>query len=1588
VGVTTIRASIGGISRAATITVTNPVITVGDFRTRQSGTWTNRTAASGTWERWNGSSWVNGFHPTNTAAGNITIRDGHTVTITAPVTNDQVTVATGGRVVVNNVTWTVANGAGTDLTVHGTLRVAGNSGNVAPTGTISFESGGIYEHARLTGSIPTAAWNTNSTCSLMLTNISSGAWGVLGTSQTFGNISILTSGGSGSGWLLTNISCVGNFTLTNGSSRHAILANSSAARTLTIGGDFVMGAGTLDLSSSSGSGSIRVGGNFVHSSGAITETGSGTGHVVFTGTAPQSYTGGGGMTNNVHFSVNSGATLLMGTNLVGLGSSGNFTNQAGGTLGVGHPQGIVSSGTSGNIRVTGVRTNNAAGNYIYNGVTAQVPGNGLPATVNNLTIANPAGVTINSTHVVNGTCKVTSDGLLLGNGNINGPIVFNGTVSPGTSVGTLSTGPQSWYGGGSYIWELSNATGTAGSGYDRINAGANPIAINASSANKFRLKLVTLNGSSPGMAANFNLNSNYVWTIASGGSLQGFDTNKFEIDASAFQNPIGSGTFSLEQSGGDLRLRFSFVADELAVATAALPAGDVDVPYTATLAASGGVPPYQWAIVGGSLPPGFGIQTGSGSITGTVATAGTYSFTTQVTDADSPPQIATRSFDLVIAPPPPILVVTNGTNAFTSYYAEILRTEGLNSFTLRDVSSVTPATLAKHDVLILGQMTLTATQVTTISNWVVGGGNLIAMRPDKKLAGLLGLTDAGTTLSQGYLRVNTTNGPGKGIVAETIQYHGAADRYTLNTATSLATLYSTASNATVNPAVTVRSVGGNGGQAAAFTFDLARSVVYTRQGNPAWVGDERDGIAPLRSSDLFYGNKAGDPQPDWIDLNKVAIPQADEQQRLLANMIISMNTDRRLLPRFWYFPHGHRAAVVMTGDDHSWGGTAGRFDQYISYSTPGGSVDDWETIRSTSYIWTNTPLTDAQASAYDAAGFEIGLHLDTGCANYTAASLNALFTNQLTRWKAQFPNLPAPTTHRMHCIVWSGYTTLPEVGLEHGIRLDTSYYYWPSSWVADRPGLFTGSGMVMRFATTNGVTLDVFQANTQMTDESGQTYPFTSDTLLDRALGPEGYYGFFVANMHTDFNTPPYTTWSDAIIQSAQSRGVPVISSRQLLTWLDSKNDSSVKSIQWTNDTLSFSVVAHSAARGLQLMAPVPTGYTVAALTLNGSATNYVFQTVKGVLYAVFTAANGDYQIQYVPDTTPPVVDSVTPVENAGGVSTSASVNVKFSEAMDVFRITTNTFSLRNASNAIVAATVAYNESDYTATLTPGAPLAIGTRYTATVKGGTEGVLDVAGNPLDSDFVWSFDVVPGVERTLGNTNNGNSSDVIWFEGPWINAFRVQANTNLTLTALHAKVGGVAGKYKCAVYAGNATQPLGLLGQSEEVSSPTTDWRTFPLNAAVVVTNGQYYWLAVWSDDPNATIYYTDTLGTVRWEPYAYGPWPNPIDTTSGGNFTYCMYASGYVAPAIESISVTPTNSLLMVGGSKQFTATATYSNGITQNISGQATWVSTNISAATINPGGLAQGLAIGTTRISATLGGVTGSTMLTVTVSNAAVSL
>jgi hypothetical protein len=174
----------------------------------------------------------------------------------------------------------------------------------------------------------------------------------------------------------------------------------------------------------------------------------------------------------------------------------------------------------------------------------------------------------------------------------------------------------------------------------------------------------------------------------------------------------------------------------------------------------------------------------------------------------------------------------------------------------------------------------------------------------------------------------------------------------------------------------------------------------------------------------------------------------------------------------------------------------------------------------------------------------------------------------------------------------------------------------------------TGSGMPMRFADSDGTTIDVFQANTEITDESGQAEPSTINALLDNAVGANGYYGAFVANIHTD---EPASAESDAVVASAQARDVPIISAKQLLDWTQAREDSTLDTFTWANSTLGFKVHVDSQADGLTAMLPITAGSrTLQTITLNGSiSVPFTTRTIKGIDYAFFDAANGTYAADY-----------------------------------------------------------------------------------------------------------------------------------------------------------------------------------------------------------------------------------------------------------------------------------------------------------------------------------------------------------------------
>ncbi|YCH14876.1 Ig-like domain-containing protein [Arthrobacter sp. D1-17] len=106
-------------------------------------------------------------------------------------------------------------------------------------------------------------------------------------------------------------------------------------------------------------------------------------------------------------------------------------------------------------------------------------------------------------------------------------------------------------------------------------------------------------------------------------------------------------------------------------------------------------------------------------------------------------------------------------------------------------------------------------------------------------------------------------------------------------------------------------------------------------------------------------------------------------------------------------------------------------------------------------------------------------------------------------------------------------------------------------------------------------------------------------------------------------------------------------------------------------------------------------------------------------------------------DTTAPTVTDTSPAAGATGVAVTANVTGTFSEAMNDATVTPETFTLSTGTTTVPAA-VTYTGTDRTATLNPTADLAAGTTYTATIKGGTDGVKDAAGNTLAADKTWSF----------------------------------------------------------------------------------------------------------------------------------------------------------------------------------------------------------------------------------------------------------
>jgi len=138
--------------------------------------------------------------------------------------------------------------------------------------------------------------------------------------------------------------------------------------------------------------------------------------------------------------------------------------------------------------------------------------------------------------------------------------------------------------------------------------------------------------------------------MGTGTPPKGLTVNR-DCTVTGIPNTRGATSFTtrVRDSGGSAINVASYVLvrPQVAIATAALPLAIVNQSLLLTLTASGGLPPYTWSLVNGSLPGGLSLNVASGEISGAPTADGIVPFTIRVRDARG--AIADRAYWLVVS---------------------------------------------------------------------------------------------------------------------------------------------------------------------------------------------------------------------------------------------------------------------------------------------------------------------------------------------------------------------------------------------------------------------------------------------------------------------------------------------------------------------------------------------------------------------------------------------------------------------------------------------------------------------------------------------------------------------------------------------------------------------------------------------------------------------------------------------------------------------------------------------------------------------------------------------------------------------------
>jgi autotransporter-associated beta strand protein len=247
------------------------------------------------------------------------------------------------------------------------------------------------------------------------------------------------------------------------------------------------------------------------------------------------------------------------------GGQVEFRNQWTNSEGAGAPAINVTIGTSGNTGEV-LLTNNLRATGTITIAYGRLHVSGVSGRLQNASsvVIDGSGAELKHTGSLAIAVPVTlTSGTISGSGEIASAVTAgaNATLSPGDPVGSQAfSAGLTLASGGAYRWQINNWTGSAGSGFDQLVVSGDDLSITATSGSTFTIKLVGLtSGNVSGAVPNFDNTTSKSFTIATAGTLAGFASNKFTIDASEFtnNNDLDGGTWSLSDSGDDIVLTFT-----------------------------------------------------------------------------------------------------------------------------------------------------------------------------------------------------------------------------------------------------------------------------------------------------------------------------------------------------------------------------------------------------------------------------------------------------------------------------------------------------------------------------------------------------------------------------------------------------------------------------------------------------------------------------------------------------------------------------------------------------------------------------------------------------------------------------------------------------------------------------------------------------------------------------------------------------------------------------------------------------------------------------------------------------------------------